>query len=99
MKILVVTNLYPPQHIGGYELGCRDVVEKLCARGHNVRVLTSNFHDGRTETPPGETDVERVLRVVREVTGDLPPLNESATKPAVRARPLVVSDERHARAS
>jgi len=45
------------------------------------------------------SDVERVLRIVREVTGDLPPLNESATKSAVRARPLVVSDERHARAS
>ncbi|HSP61431.1 MAG TPA: DegT/DnrJ/EryC1/StrS family aminotransferase, partial [Pyrinomonadaceae bacterium] len=45
------------------------------------------------------SDVERVLRVVREITDDLPPLNESATKPAVRTRPLVVPDERHARAS
>ena len=48
MKILVVSNLYPPQHVGGYELGCRDVVEKLRARGHNVRVLTSTFRNGKT---------------------------------------------------
>ena len=45
------------------------------------------------------SDVERVLRVVREVTDDLPPLNEETAKPAVRTRALVVSDERHARAS
>ena len=60
MKILVVTNLYPPHHIGGYELGCRDVVEKLRARDHAVRVLTSAFrHDDR---PLVETDVERSLQ-------------------------------------
>jgi glycogen(starch) synthase len=62
MKILVVTNLYPPQHIGGYELGCRDVVEKLRARGHAVKVLTSSFKNGTTENPPAETNVERVLQ-------------------------------------
>jgi glycosyltransferase involved in cell wall biosynthesis len=59
MRILVVSNLYPPHHIGGYELGCRDVVERLRARGHSVRVLTSSFrHDNR---PVNETDVERAL--------------------------------------
>ena len=61
MKILVVSNLYPPQHVGGYELGCRDVVEKLRARGHVVRVLTSNFRNGNTDNPPDETEIERVL--------------------------------------
>jgi len=60
MKILVVTNLYPPHHIGGYELGCRDVVGMLRTCGHTVRVLTSAFrHDDR---PLVETDVERSLR-------------------------------------
>ncbi len=62
MKILVVSNLYPPQHVGGYELGCRDVVEQLRARGHIVQVLTSNFRNGKTETPAGETNVERSLQ-------------------------------------
>ncbi|HTB83410.1 MAG TPA: glycosyltransferase family 4 protein [Candidatus Sulfotelmatobacter sp.] len=64
MKILVVTNLYPPQHIGGYELGCRDVVEKLRVRGHVVRVLTGDFQNSGTENPLEEKDVARVLRFI-----------------------------------
>ncbi len=42
MKILVLSNLYPPDFIGGYELACRQVVDALVARGHDVLVLTSN---------------------------------------------------------
>ncbi len=43
MRILVVSNFYPPQYMGGYELGCRDVVEGLRARGHEITVLTSTY--------------------------------------------------------
>ena len=42
MKILLVSNLYPPQIIGGYEVLAFQMAEKLRARGHNVQVLTSN---------------------------------------------------------
>ena len=42
MKILVLTNLYPPHYVGGYELHCQTVVEALRARGHVVQVLTSD---------------------------------------------------------
>jgi glycogen(starch) synthase len=42
-RILVVTNMYPPHHYGGYELSCRDVVERWRARGHTVDVLTSRL--------------------------------------------------------
>jgi glycosyltransferase involved in cell wall biosynthesis len=41
MKVLALTNLYPPDLMGGYELGCRQVVEALLQTGHQVRVLTS----------------------------------------------------------
>ena len=41
MKILVLSNLYPPDTVGGYELGCRQVVDALLARGHDVRVVTT----------------------------------------------------------
>jgi glycogen synthase len=41
VKVLILTNLYPPDVVGGYELGCRQVVDALRARGHDVRVLTS----------------------------------------------------------
>ena len=43
MKILIISNLYPPHYIGGYELGCRDVVEGLKAHGHEIKVLTSTY--------------------------------------------------------
>ncbi|HEX8673910.1 MAG TPA: glycosyltransferase, partial [Longimicrobium sp.] len=43
MRILVVSNLYPPHFIGGYELGCATVVEALRRRGHQVAVLTSTY--------------------------------------------------------
>jgi len=62
VKVLVVSDVYPPQHLGGYELGCRDVVEQLRLRGHAVRVLTSNFRNGKIENPPNETEVERSLQ-------------------------------------
>jgi glycosyltransferase involved in cell wall biosynthesis len=41
MKILVLSNLYPPDVVGGYELGCKQVVDALRALGHEVRVVTT----------------------------------------------------------
>lgn len=52
MRILVVTNLYPPYYVGGYEVECRNVVEALKAKGHTIKILTSTYgihkpqHDG-----------------------------------------------------
>lgn len=43
MKILIVTNLYPPQYVGGYELRCAQVAEDLVRTGHEVRVLTTRY--------------------------------------------------------
>jgi heptosyltransferase-2 len=42
MRILVISNFYPPYHKTGYALGCQDIVETLEARGHQVLVLTSS---------------------------------------------------------
>ncbi|HEX6716893.1 MAG TPA: glycosyltransferase family 4 protein [Pyrinomonadaceae bacterium] len=60
LKICVVTNYYPPFFIGGYELGCRDIVEALKARGHQVRVLTSTY---RVDHPQIDGEVYRMLRL------------------------------------
>src|ERR1044072_8859028 len=49
MRILVISNFYPPHFIGGYEIGCRDIVEALKARGHDVIVLTSTHGVNRPE--------------------------------------------------
>lgn len=43
LRILIISNLYPPYYIGGYELGCYDTVEHLRGRGHEVCVLTSAY--------------------------------------------------------
>lgn len=43
MKVLVVSNLYPPHHHGGYELRCSQVTEYLQRQGHTVRVVTSSY--------------------------------------------------------
>src|SRR6266849_596056 len=60
MRILVVSNLYPPYYIGGYELGCKDVVERLKARGHDIRVLTGIYG---LEHPQLDGEVYRYLEL------------------------------------
>ena len=54
MRILVISNLYPPHYIGGYELGCEQVVEALKQQGHEVKVLTSSYGVPKP-TSDGET--------------------------------------------
>lgn len=41
MKILVLSNLYPPDVIGGYEVACAQMADALRGRGHEVLVLTT----------------------------------------------------------
>lgn len=58
VKILVVTNLYPPHHAGTFDLRCESIVNNLKLRGHQVRVLTS-MHG--MHLPQQGGDVERRL--------------------------------------
>lgn len=58
MFVHVLTNLFPPDVLGGYELLARDVSLALQERGHRVRVLTSG--DGRRDPV-----VHRTLRLAR----------------------------------
>jgi glycogen synthase len=43
MKVLLLNNVFPPGFIGGYELGAYDVARGLTSKGHEVRVLTSDY--------------------------------------------------------
>ena len=62
MRILFVSNYYPPLEVGGYEQVCRDVAERLVTRGHSVRVLTSNY--GARSRPDDEPSyIRRELRL------------------------------------
>lgn len=47
MRIVVLSNLYPPYYMGGYELACQDAVESLKAKGHDVFVITSTYNVDR----------------------------------------------------
>jgi glycosyltransferase involved in cell wall biosynthesis len=49
LNILLVSNLYPPGFIGGYELGAYDLANWLSNEGHVVRVITSNYFDDRLD--------------------------------------------------
>ncbi|MFT5660904.1 MAG: glycosyltransferase involved in cell wall biosynthesis [Sulfurimonas sp.] len=43
MRILTVTNYYPPYFIGGYEIACKETMDFLKSKGHEVIVLTSDY--------------------------------------------------------
>lgn len=60
MRVLILSNVFPPGFIGGYELGAYDVALGLRGLGHEVRVLTSDyFQDDHAVL---ELAVERSLR-------------------------------------
>ncbi len=63
MRILIVSNLFPPVTSGGYEAECGAVAEHLRAR-HEVRVLTSAPRHG--SVPPQQG----VLRELDLLSGD-----------------------------
>ncbi len=58
MRILVTSTLYPPVAVGGYEVECSGVVERLRER-HDVLVLTS---DEARRSIPAQDGVRRELR-------------------------------------
>lgn len=60
MRILVMSDLYPPHFLGGYELKCRLHTDELIRRGHDVRVLTSRW---KLDAPVVEGHVHRLLDV------------------------------------
>jgi glycosyltransferase involved in cell wall biosynthesis len=51
MKLLFVSNLYPPNVVGGYERLCFEMAEELAARGHDVHVLTSHYGAEKADYP------------------------------------------------
>ena len=53
-RILALSNMYPPHHLGGYELSCRDVLDRLEARGHDTAVLTTTMRVAGVDDDPSE---------------------------------------------
>ena len=73
MRVLFLTNFYPPYEIGGQEHSCKQVVEGLRSRGHETLVLTSMHGTGNA---PVEADgICRWLYLEMDLT----PLKNSIT--------------------
>lgn len=67
MKILFISNLYPPHYVGGYEQLCMDVADGLMTRGHECHVLTSTYGVGKR---PLEGHVYRLLELEGDFNGN-----------------------------
>ena len=61
MRVLVVSNLYPPQELGGYGRSLYDFADVLRSRSHDVRVLTADM-------PQWQRGVEDEPHVSRTLT-------------------------------
>src|SRR5437773_789851 len=53
--------MYPPHHLGGYELVWQSAIRHMRALGHEARVLTTDFELAAPEGPD-DADVHRELR-------------------------------------
>ena len=63
VRVLAVGNMYPPHHLGGYELMWRSAMEHLGRGGHEVRALTTEHRqDGVDPAIEDEPAVHRELR-------------------------------------
>lgn len=69
MKILIVSNLYPPYFRSGNDIRCGQVAEALQASGHEVCVLTSVFGLplSRLRTIQPTQDVRAGIKVLRHL--------------------------------
>ncbi len=61
MKILTIVDSYPPHHFGGYELRCKDVLNGLRTRGHDVVVVTTRCPGRKCLDHPNKEMIYRVL--------------------------------------
>lgn len=78
MKLLLVTNLYPPQELGGYGRSMADFAWGLKERGHSIQVLCSNAHHLGTSTEfgPSREAVNRELQLKGSYEGGVRPLQD-----------------------
>jgi glycogen synthase len=61
MRILFLSNFFPPARPGGYTQWCHEVAERLAERGHTIGVLTSSYE--LAKAPAGEQNRYRLLHL------------------------------------
>lgn len=62
MRILIVSNLFPPEVIGGYEMIAHEMAERLARAGHEILVATSPLVNHSQELPDLPFRIARSLR-------------------------------------
>lgn len=61
MRILFISNFFPPARPGGYTQWCHEVAERLAQRGHTIGVLTSRYEIAKA--PANEPNIHRLLHL------------------------------------
>jgi glycosyltransferase involved in cell wall biosynthesis len=96
-SVLVIQNMYPPHHHGGYELSCRDTVDRWRRAGRRVSVLVGSMRVAGVADPPGEREQNtwRDLPIAYR-DGDLwrPPLRKLIGRERDAQRSLAAALER-----
>ncbi|MBX3739036.1 MAG: glycosyltransferase [Candidatus Didemnitutus sp.] len=69
-RILVVTNLLPPQEMGGYGRTVWEFSRELLARGHTVRVLTADMPHLTRKPTAEHAEFERHVSRTLKLVGD-----------------------------
>ena len=64
MRLLLITNLYPPQELGGYGRCMADFAWGLLQRGHTLQVISSDApYLGPSSSGPNSEPVDRRLQL------------------------------------
>ena len=99
MRFLLVTNLYPPQELGGYGRSMADFAWALMQHGHQVSVLTSNASylcseaDVKLTVGPSGEPVDRRLQLKGSYKGGVKILIDQAKCIAIdNSNWLVISE-------
>jgi glycosyltransferase involved in cell wall biosynthesis len=92
-RILVITNLFPPQELGGYGRKMWEFSAGLRARGHEIRVLTADQPSLGKPPTPEEADMEalvsRTLPLLGAWKGGAAVSLEDRSEVGARARAIV----------
>ncbi|MBF0304627.1 MAG: glycosyltransferase [Alphaproteobacteria bacterium] len=68
-RILLVTNLFPPEEMGGYGRKLWEFADSLVRRGHFVRVLTGSAEYLRKPQQAGEDRLEPIVARILQLYG------------------------------
>ena len=86
MRLLLITNLYPPQELGGYGRCMADFAWGLQQRGHTLQVISSDApYLGPSSAGPSKEPVDRRLQLKGSFEGGVHQMQEPTARAAVDA--------------